>query len=209
MTGSRPVVAAFDVDGTLTVRDCVVPFLQRVGGRFGIPKALARRPLASAQAAMRRDRDIVKEIVVGGVMAGRRVADVESEGARFAAIVHDHWLRHDTLSRLRWHQQSGHVVTLVSASLGAYLRPLAGRLGIDGVVCTEAIHDGVTFGHGLDGPNCRAAEKVIRLRRWLVEQDLGDVHLWAYGDSRGDRELLQIADEPVMVRRVTITAEPR
>ena len=28
----RPVVAAFDVDGTLTTRDCVVPFLYRAGG---------------------------------------------------------------------------------------------------------------------------------------------------------------------------------
>ena len=32
---SRPVVAAFDVDGTLTVRDCVRPFLERLGGRSG------------------------------------------------------------------------------------------------------------------------------------------------------------------------------
>jgi phosphatidylglycerophosphatase C len=203
------VVAAFDVDGTLTVRDCVVPFLQRVGGRLGIPTALARRPLASTRAAVRRDRDTIKEIVVGGVMAGRRVAEVESEGEQFASIVHDQWMRQDTLSRLRWHQRSGHVVTLVSASLGAYLRPLASRLGIDGVVCTEPIHDGVIYGSRLDGPNCRAAEKVIRLRAWLVEQDLGDVHLWAYGDSRGDRELLQMADEPVMVHGVTISAEPR
>ncbi len=31
--GQRPVVAAFDVDGTLTVRDCVAPFLLRLGGR--------------------------------------------------------------------------------------------------------------------------------------------------------------------------------
>src|SRR5215510_540176 len=28
----RPVVAAFDVDGTLTTRDCVTPFLRRAAG---------------------------------------------------------------------------------------------------------------------------------------------------------------------------------
>ena len=40
----RPVVAAFDVDGTLTTRDCVVPFL--AGGRRtdrASPVGLARR----------------------------------------------------------------------------------------------------------------------------------------------------------------------
>ena len=81
-TGSAPVdrsgvaVAAFDVDGTLTRRDCVRPFLQRVGGRAGLVRALVRRPWRTLSAAARRDRDAVKEIVVGGVFAGRQVADV-------------------------------------------------------------------------------------------------------------------------------------
>ncbi len=36
----RPVVAAFDVDGTLTTRDCVTPFLRHVAG----PGSCARSP---------------------------------------------------------------------------------------------------------------------------------------------------------------------
>ena len=46
MTPRRPVVAAFDVDRTVTTRDCVVPFLRRVAGTF--PFA-ARMTLASAR----------------------------------------------------------------------------------------------------------------------------------------------------------------
>ena len=39
---ARPVVAAFDVDGTLTTRDCVVPFLVAVAGPTGLALALGR-----------------------------------------------------------------------------------------------------------------------------------------------------------------------
>ena len=74
------VVAAFDVDGTLTVRDCVRPFLLRVGGWHSVVSALARKPIASAGAADHRDRDRLKELIVGGVMRGRTVQQVEALG---------------------------------------------------------------------------------------------------------------------------------
>lgn len=42
-------------------------------------------------------------------------------------------------------------------------------------------------------PNCYGPEKVRRLRE--VFPDLSDCHLTVYGDSRGDREMLAIADK--------------
>lgn len=201
-------VAAFDVDGTLTVRDCVVPFLVRVGGWSGIAAALGRRALRSAASIARRDRDGLKAIVVGGVLCGRAVDEIELIGERFAGEVHDRWLRPDTVARLRWHQRSGHRVVLVSASLGQYLRPLGTRLGVDGVLCTEPRSEGGAFVDGLDGPNCRAAEKVRRLEAWLAETELAGAPLWAYGDSSGDRELLARADHPVLVRSAAVSAQP-
>ena len=40
-------------------------------------------------------------------------------------------------------------------------------------------------------------EKAARLRHWL---DGAPAEVWAYGDSRGDRELLAMADHPVLIR---------
>lgn len=201
-------VAAFDVDGTLTVRDCVRPFLVRVGGWHGMSSALLRKPLASLGAAARRDRDRLKEVIVGGVMRGRKVAQVEAMGAEFAAHVHEGWLRPDTMERLRWHQRAGHRIVLVSASLGPYLRPLGHRLGVDDVLCAEPLREGDEFADGLDGVNCRAAEKVRRLDEWLLASSLESATVWAYGDSAGDRELLARADHPLYVRGKTITPVP-
>lgn len=201
-------VAAFDVDGTLTDRDCVGPFLRRVGGLRAVVAAPARRPLASLRAALQRDRDRLKEIVVGGVLEGRSTADVEAAGTDFAEHTLVDWLRPDTVARLRWHQRSGHRVVLVSASLRVYLEPLGRRLDADAVLCTDVERIGDRFGRRLAGGNCRGPRKAQRLRTWLDDQGCGGARLWAYGDSAGDREMLAMADHPQLVRRLQLDAAP-
>ena len=208
MTDVSTVVAAFDVDGTLTVRDCVRPFLELVGGRRRLVASVLRRPLASLAAGVRRDRDAVKEIVVGGVLAGRDVTEVHELGRGFATRVVAEMLRPDTLGRLRWHQERGHRTVLVSASLRPYLEPLGAELAVDAVLCTDAeVLDGRYTGR-LEGPNCRAGEKVVRLQAWLEASGLTGARLWAYGDSRGDREMLASADHPVWVEAATVPVVP-
>jgi phosphatidylglycerophosphatase C len=204
----RPVVAAFDVDGTLTTRDCVRPFLERAVGRRRLIISLLRRPLATVVAAARRDRDRLKEIIVVGSLRGKVIIEVEAIGEQFAQFVLVNWLRPDTLRRLRWHQRAGHRTVLVSASLAAYLRPLALRLGIDDVLCTDATRSGERYGDRLVGLNCRSAEKRRRFDQWLDEHRWTDAEVWAYGDSAGDRELLARADHPVWVNGETISEVP-
>ena len=202
------VIAAFDVDGTLTTRDCVRPFLERVVGRRRLVASVLRRPVASVGAAARRDRDRMKEIVVGGSLRGKRITDVDAIGEQFAQFVLVNWLRPDTMRRLRWHQQAGHRIVLVSASLAVYLRPLALRLGIEDVLCTDSTRSGDRYGDRLNGLNCRAAEKRRRLEQWLEERRFVHAELWAYGNSVGDRELLDRADHAVWVNGATISEIP-
>jgi len=202
------VIAAFDVDGTLTTRDCVRPFLERAAGRRRVVTSMLRRPFATVVAAVRRDRDRFKEIIVGGSLRGKLIADVETTGEQFAQYILVNWLRPDTLRRLRWHQQAGHRIVLVSASLAAYLRPLALRLGIDDVLCTDSTRAGDRYGDRLVGLNCRADEKRRRLEQWLEEQRWVHAEVWAYGNSAGDRELLARADHAVWVNGATISEIP-
>ncbi|MEO7369347.1 MAG: HAD-IB family hydrolase [Ilumatobacteraceae bacterium] len=204
----RVVIAAFDVDGTLTTRDCVRPFLERAAGRRRLVTAMLRRPLATLVAAARRDRDRLKEIIVGGSLRGKRITDIDRIGEQFAQYVLVNWLRPDMLRRLRWHQQAGHRVVLVSASLAAYLHPLAQRLGIDDVLCTDSTRSGDRYGDRLDGANCRADEKRRRLDEWLEQRRWIHAEVWAYGDSDGDRELLARADHAVWVDGATISEIP-
>jgi phosphatidylglycerophosphatase C len=199
-------IAAFDVDGTLTRRDCVLPFLVRVAGRARVARALARRPHLLVAAARDRDRRDDVKAVLTGVLAGRAVTDVQEEGQRFASEVVDQWLRPDVIDRLRWHTDAGHDVVLVTASLAAYAEPLGARLGVGRVVATEleADGDGRLTGR-LDGANCRGEEKVRRLAAIYGDPPrLG----WAYGDSPDDAPMLRLARHPVHVGAEPLVAVP-
>lgn len=207
-SSGHPVVAAFDVDGTLTTTDCVRPFLEAVGGRRSIAAAAFRRPTATLTGVVRRDRDALKEVIVGGVLRGRSVAEVAEMGTTFARRVEATMLRPDTLARLRWHQHVGHSTVLVSASLRIYLEPLAESLGFDGVLCTDVESIDGRYTDRLAGANCRADEKWTRLSVWLGERDLVDAELWAYGDSSGDRAMLARAHRPTWVAGTTVSAVP-
>lgn len=94
-------------------------------------------------------------------------------------------------ARVQEHKRRGHRLVLVSASPALYLTVWAARAGFDAVLATELeFRDGRVSGR-LATPNCWGAEKVRRLQQWF-----GSDHphvLYAYGDSRGDREMLALA----------------
>lgn len=194
----RPRVAAFDVDGTLTTADCVVPFLRRTVGTPTLVRRMLRTPVGLTRAGVRRDRDALKAASAAATFRGLPIELVEADARLFAREVHDRRLRRDVVESLRRHADAGHTVLLVSASFEVYLRPLAELLGAHDVLAVrlEVGDDGILTG-GLEGPNCRGPEKVVRLHDWLDRHAGGRaaVHLVAYGDSRGDRELLADADE--------------
>jgi phosphatidylglycerophosphatase C len=207
------VVAAFDVDRTVTSRDCVVPFMMRVGGRVRVAASLGRTGVVNLPVVLRRDRDRFKALAAHAVFRGRSMADVERHADDFVATLTGARLRDDVLERMRWHHDQGHAVVWVSASFAVYLRPLAARLGIvDAVLGTElaVAGDGRCSGELL-GANCRGPEKVKRLHAWLGERYGGRsaVELWAYGDSAGDRELLADADHGVWAKStLAVMPEP-
>lgn len=200
-------VAAFDVDKTLTIRDCVVPFMQRVSGLLGFPLKLAGSSPILVRSACRGRRDEIKAHLVRRVFAGRSVAEVDQLGREFAAQIASAWIRDDVARRLRCHQASGHQVVLVSASLDSYLVPLGEMFEVDAVLCTrlEREADGLFSGEILGG-NCRGSAKVTALEEWGGTIDPAAPWLtFAYGDSRGDEPMLMAASTGVNVSRTTLS----
>lgn len=191
-------IAVFDFDGTLSKRDVLVEFLVRFAG----PRTVLLAFLRHAGLALRvlvgsASRNDLKAAVLRDVLCGKRATDLDLAGVRFAHLVRARRLRRDTLERLAWHRQQGHELVLVSASLAAYLDPLAIDLGIDHVIAVIVTVDENGFLTGeMDGGNVRGPAKAERFLAWLAG---AQAELWAYGDSAGDRELLALADHPVWV----------
>ena len=198
-------VAAFDVDNTLTVRDCVVPFMKTVGGVSKLSKVVLSDLGKTIQNVRHRDRDALKMKFVDGIFAGKDAREVESLGVQFASKVADKWLRSDVASRMRWHQEQGHVVILVSASLGAYLHPLGDLLEVDAVLCTELEEENGVLTGKLIGQNCRGKEKASRVQKWCQDSGIAlEDLMYAYGDSSGDTELLELFSEPTWVNDIDL-----
>jgi phosphatidylglycerophosphatase C len=207
--GLSRIVAAFDLDRTLTRRDTLVPFLLRATGRRATGAAVvALSPQLVLGLTADRRRDVAKEAFVARLLAGRDLASLTSVAEAFAAGVVASGLRPDTRRRLDWHREQGHEVVIVSASPELYVGPLGRLLGADTVLATRLEVDagGLLTGR-FAGANCRGIQKVQRLREYLEGGDgpgtgaPDALSLFAYGDSRGDRELLAMADTAVWVSR--------
>lgn len=201
-------VAAFDVDHTLTNKDCVVPFLREVAG-WHLYIGLVWRVLPLSRALFTRDRDRVKAIATRVALAGRSIEQVDAKALGFASRVFPAWLREDTVRRLRWHHSQGHKVVLVSASYSLYLKYLGKLLGCDAVMGTECeTNAGSKFTGSLVGANCRGAEKERRLREWLDGEGFGSYVLYAYGDSAGDDQMLAMADHAFRITKEWVAEVP-
>ncbi|GHT80856.1 hypothetical protein FACS1894154_04700 [Betaproteobacteria bacterium] len=194
MKSNNRVVAAFDFDGTITTRDTFLPFLIRACGRARVYAVLLRLGGEALRVWLgRSDRDRFKVLLLRRLLAGAAVANLMKSGIEHAKFILP-WCRPAALERIRWHQEQGHRLVMVSASLNFYLEAVAAQLGFEDVLCTEMLAvEGVCSGE-LKGENCRAAEKVKRLQGLLGA--LESCEIYAYGDSDGDTEMLASADHP-------------
>jgi len=200
-------VAAFDFDGTITRHDTLLPFLVHLLGRRRTARGLAmlstQVPRAMAGGA---SRDVLKQNLLYHLLVGQDAEAARRAAESFADHLLAGRLRTDSLERIRSHQAAGHELVMVSASPELYVAPIAGRLGFSGALATrlEVGPDGRLTGR-LAGQNCRGPEKVRRLQEWLGKDT---PVILAYGDSRGDREMLAFAGEggtwlkrPTLLRR--------
>ena len=103
-------------------------------------------------------------------------------------------VRPDVVEILRKHQAAGDQVIVISASLEDWVRPWCKAHGINCVLGTQAKKQNGKLTGRFCTPNCYGQEKVTRLLKITPNRE--NYLLYAYGDSRGDRELLQFADFP-------------
>jgi len=193
-------VAAFDLDGTLTRGDTLLPFLRRARGGERLSRAVLVHSLLITRALTSgRHRDRAKEAFLAHMLQHQDVSTLRTTAASFAEEVVDRRLRSDVLDRVRAHRRAGHELVIVSASPEIYVNPIGRLLGFDAILATrlETGPNGRLTGR-IEGLNCRGAEKLARLTAWT-----GDVPaiVYAYGDSAGDRELLAGADVAFRLRR--------
>lgn len=190
----KPVVAAFDFDVTITTKDTFVPFLYWAFSKAKVYKAFLKLlPEAIKVFLKLSNRDSFKEKIVAALFTNQSVKHLKVLGAGYASSFTP-LIRPKALKRIKWHKEQGHRLVMVSASLNLYLEKAAKDLGFDDLLCTTLEEQDDIFTGKLQGANCRCQEKVNRLQGLLG--DLSQYELYAYGDSEGDKQMLEIANHP-------------
>lgn len=209
MTDSNPpVVAAFDLDGTLTKGGSVYHWLRFLAGDTAVYRATFPLLVPLTVGAIRSGRwaDSAKERLFHAILAGRDFVEVTEISRAFALEHLEHKGRKKILDRLEWHRAQGHDIVIVSASPQLYVD-----------VMVEATHATAGMGTRLAidarskltgsylGNNCRGTEKMRRLHEWIAERHYpSEPVIYAYGNSRGDRRLLKGATFPYDVGRLGV-----
>lgn len=191
---SPSIIAAFDFDGTLTVSDTLMAFIRFTHGRCRLILGLLRySPWLLLMKCGLYPNWKVKEKVFAHFYKGTSYRQFKKWGSEFADVAGT-MLNRKGVERLQQHLAEGHTVCVVTASIEEWVRPVCVRLGVGTVIATriEVSRDGILTGRFLS-PNCYGKQKVTRLLEIYPQRQ--SYTLYAYGDSRGDDELLAFADK--------------
>ena len=201
-------IVAFDFDGTLTTKDTLLAFIRYAKGSTGFWLGFLRySPLLVLMKLGLYPNYKAKQKVFAHFFKGMTLEAFDALCQRFANDNH-HLLRPQALEALNKAISEGAEVVIVSASIDNWVQAFFEGVRREGVrregVRREGVRSiqvigtqievekGVLTGRFLTN-NCYGQEKVNRIQALFPKRQ--DYHLTAYGDSRGDQELLAFADE--------------
>jgi phosphatidylglycerophosphatase C len=202
-------LAVFDLDGTITRRDTLAPFLWGFLWRrpWRLPRLLLLLLPAVAAFLIDRDRGALKGAVIRAALGGVPRERIERWAERFVAAVLHRGLYQEALDAIAMHRTHGDRLLLMSASTDLYVPRIGRALGFDEIICSELRWraDGRLDGR-LASANCRGEEKRRCLAAVIARDAPG--RICAYGDSRADLAHMQLVQEAYLINMSARPSEP-
>ena len=184
-------IVAFDFDGTLTYKDSFTTFLRMQCGDVRIASVLAAKPGILLDYVRTKDRGALKSRLIYNLLGPMAQEELETRIQAFVTKTGRRLFRPDALKAWATHNRPDRLRVIVTASPDILVRPFGQMIGADRVIGTKLgfSADGRLL-PDLDGVNCRGEEKMCRLREVFGESLVLDS---AYGDTKGDREMIAAA----------------
>jgi len=183
----------FDFDGTITRDDSLLEFIAYVvgfkkffRGIFWLSPVLIgyKLKICSNNYARRR---LMTHFFAG--MSEDKFAQICK---KYSNTHIEDIVKFSAMAKIAEYKANGDKVVIVTASLEDWLAPWCQAQGLCRLGTRSKKKGGVITGE-IDGANCYGAEKVRRVRE-AYDTDAFE-RVIAYGDSRGDKEMLEFADE--------------
>lgn len=200
MTQENPSIVIFDLDGTITRHDTYVRFL--LFSIYQQPLKILQLPMLAIDVLRhklgRQTNTWLKKRFLRAVLAGQNRDIIIKRGHSFSRYVASKGVRQDAIAIIKSHQELGHDLVLLSASLDIYVELLGKLLGFKYIICTRTTWDNDVLASELDGGNCYGETKIQRLKIWLADRPGSSIRV-AYGDHESDFPLLRLAQRGVVV----------
>jgi len=186
-------LALFDFDGTITTDDSLIKFIRyAVGERKTFFGMMSLSPMLLAYKLKLIPNYEAKEKMLGYFFGGMDELKFQEIAREYSLKKIDQIVRPAALEKIEWHKQEGHKVTIVSASMECWLKPWCERNGIE-LISTRLERSGGIITGKFDGRNCHGPEKAKRVKKRFILENFE--YIYAYGDSSGDKELLELAHD--------------
>ena len=188
-------IYAFDFDGTLTTKDTLLEFIRFAKGSGQMFRGfLLFSPLLILMKLHLFPNWKVKQKIFSYFFKGMKIDDFNALCTRFAER-NKHLLRPAGIEKVKQVIAEEHTtVLIISASIDNWVRPFFDEIDKKTQVLGTQIEikEGRLTGQ-FTTKNCYGEEKVNRLTALYPHREA--YYLIAFGDSRGDKELLAFADK--------------
>lgn len=187
-------IAFFDFDDTISNGDSLWHFLRhsfspiKLGLTF-----LSISPSMVMYKLKLMKNDKAKSRLFQAFFSNLTAKEFNTLATNFSNHKLDSMIKATALKRIQWHKQLGHQVVVVSASPVNWLQPWCDKQGIE-LIGTQLASDsgsGKITGQFI-GNNCYGKEKEHRIRQTYNLENYESIY--AYGDSKGDTEMLALAN---------------
>lgn len=189
-------LALFDFDGTITTKEMFTDFIH-----FSISKrrAFCTRILLFPWILLYKlgwyPAYKLRALVAFFAFRGKDYQQINTLGANYSQSVIPRYVRDHAIAKIRWHQDNGDEVVVVSASLDMYLRHWCYEHKLT-LICSELeVKRDKLSGHFVAG-DCSSAAKAQKILAQFTLSDFDKVY--AYGDTEEDLAMLALADEQYM-----------
>ncbi len=189
-------IAFFDFDGTITTTDSYFQFLLFCFGWQGvIGKALNILPILFSYAFKFCDNETAKQSITSTFFKGMEENKFDELCKKFIDEKINKFIRPKAIDKIKWHQEQGHEIYLVSASFTKYLKYFAQKYSMKVIGTELEVVDGKLTGW-FASRNCWGPEKIERINEAVPDLDTYD-ETYGYGDSNGDKiGMLAIVTNP-------------
>ena len=136
--------------------------------------------------------DVAKQITFSYFFKGMSENDYLLKCRSFKEVINQ-ILRSEAMRKIAQHKSEGHQLIIVSASMEDWILPWAQENDFNQVLSTKVEVQDAKLTGKFATANCHGEQKVFRVKQYIP--DFSDAFFYAYGDSSGDKELLEFADE--------------